>query len=73
MRVNCELYIILHRMKRNEGKYPIVDKLPKGAKLVKEYAKDRNIGESALYNQYARGTAGFSIVIYFERNFIIPN
>ena len=59
-------------MKRNEGKYPIVDKLPKGALLVKDYAKQQNIGEPAVYNQYARGTAKFKIVVYFERNFIIP-
>jgi hypothetical protein len=60
-------------MKRNEGKYPIVDKLPKGAQLVKDYAKTLGIGEPAIYNQYTRGTANFTIVIYFERNFIIPN
>jgi len=60
-------------MKRNEGKYPIVQKLPKGAKLVKDYAKELNILESALYNRYARGKADFKIVIYVERNFIIPN
>lgn len=60
-------------MKRNEGKYPIVEKLPKTAKLVKEYAKDQNVLESAIYNRYARGKADFKIVIYFERNFIVPN
>lgn len=60
-------------MKRNEGKYPVFEKLPKDAVLVKEYAKANNVGESAIYNQYARGTAKFKIIIYFERNFIIPN
>lgn len=60
-------------MKRNEGKYDVVTKLPANAQLVKEYAKDKGIGEPAVYNQYSRGTAKFSIVIYFERNFIIPN
>lgn len=60
-------------MKRNEGKYPIVKNLPKNAVLVKDYAKSLNIGESAIYNQYARKKANFRIVIYFERNFIIPN
>lgn len=60
-------------MKRNEGKYKVVDKLPKNAKLVKEYAKENNVGESAIYNQLARGKAQFEIVIYFERNFVIPN
>lgn len=60
-------------MKRNEGKYPVVDKLPKNAQLVKDYAKSQNVLESAIYNRYSRGTADFTIVIYFERNFIIPN
>ena len=60
-------------MKRNEGKYPVFEKLPKGAILVKDYAKSLNVGESAIYNQYTRGTAKFKIIIYFERNFIIPN
>jgi len=41
--------------------------------LVKDYAKQLGIGEPAIYNQYTRGKAKFSIVIYFERNFIIPN
>lgn len=59
-------------MKRNEGKYPVIEKLPKNAVLVKQYAKNNNVGESAIYNQYARGTAKFKIVIYVERNFIIP-
>ena len=59
--------------KKNEGKYQVVDKLPKGAKLVKDYAHELNVGEPAIYNRYARGTANFKIVIYFERNFVIPN
>lgn len=71
--MNCELLFIFADMKRNEGKYDVITKLPANAKLVKEYAKDKGIGEPAVYNQYARGTAKFSIVIYFERNFIIPN
>lgn len=62
-------------MKKNEGKYPVVEKLPKNAVLVKEYAASKNIGEPAVYNQYARKgeAAGFKIIIYFERNFIVPN
>ncbi len=71
--MNCELLFIFVVMKRNEGKYEVVKQLPANAKLVKEYAKDNGIGEPAVYNQYARGTAPFKIVIYFERNFIIPN
>ena len=60
-------------MKRNEGKYPIYAKLPKNALLVKDYAKSLKIGESAIYNQYSRGTAKFKIIIYFERNFVLPD
>ncbi len=60
-------------MKRNEGKYDVVDTLPKGAMLVKDYAASKGIKEPAVYNQYARNTADFSIVIYIERNFIVPN
>ena len=60
-------------MKRNEGKYPVYEKLPDNAVLVKDYAKSKNVGESAIYNQFARGTADFTIIIYFERNFILPN
>jgi hypothetical protein len=59
-------------MKRNEGKYDTVTKLPHNAVLVKDYAKQLNVGEPAIYNQYTRGTAKFKIVIYIERNFIIP-
>lgn len=58
-------------MKRNEGKYPIVDVLPPGAMLVKDYADLHGIKEPALYNRLKRGTADFEIVIYFERNFIV--
>jgi hypothetical protein len=58
--------------KKNEGKYPTVDKLPKNAMLVKDFADQQNVKEPAIYNRYSRGTANFQIVIYFERNFIIP-
>lgn len=60
-------------MKRNEGKYPIVKELPPNAVLVKKYAKTQKVGESAIYNQLARGKAQFDIVIYFERNFVVPH
>lgn len=60
-------------MKRNEGKYPVVTKLPKNAVLVKDYATSNSIVESAVYNQIKRGKAKFKIVIFFERNFVVPN
>jgi hypothetical protein len=64
--------------KQNEGKYKIVDKLPKGAILVKEYAALQNVGEPAIYNRYARALEagkdpGFEIIIFYERNFITVN
>jgi hypothetical protein len=64
--------------KRNEGKYEVVDKLPDGAILVKEYADLEHVKEPAIYNRYARALEEgkklpFTIVIYYERNFIIPN
>lgn len=59
--------------KKNEGKYDVVDKLPKNAVLVKDYAESKGVKEPAIYNRYARGTADFKIIIYFERNFILPN
>lgn len=65
-------------MKRNEGKYKVVDKLPKNAVLVKEYADSENVKEPAIYNRYARAiregkALPFKIVIYVERNFIVPD
>lgn len=71
--MNCNLVIIIAAMKRNEGKYEVVTILPSNAQLVKDYARDKKIGEPAVYNQYSRGKANFTIVIYFERNFIVPN
>lgn len=65
-------------MKRNEGKYEVVDKLPKGAVLVKDYAESESVKEPAIYNRYARAlksgeTPPFKIIIYVERNFIVKN
>ena len=59
-------------MKRNEGKYKTVEKLPPGAMLVKDYAEQEGVKEPAIYNRLFRGTADFEIVIYYERNFIVP-
>jgi hypothetical protein len=79
--VNCKLLLIFTAkfiiMKRNEGKYQVVNKLPKTAQLVKDYAKVQNVLESAIYNRYSRALKDgkplpFKLVIYFERNFIIP-
>jgi hypothetical protein len=59
-------------MPQNEGKYPVVTKLPKGAVLVKEYAKMKGVSQAALYMKYSRKAADFKIIIYYERNFIVP-
>lgn len=65
-------------MKRNEGKYETVTKLPKNALLVKDYAKELGFVESAIYNRYSRALEkgedpGFKIIIYIERNFVVPH
>jgi hypothetical protein len=57
-------------MRKNE--YETVNKLPTGAILVKDYADQQGVKEPALYNRLKRGTAEFYIVIYYERNFIVP-
>jgi hypothetical protein len=57
-------------MRKNE--YTTVDKLPPGAILVKDFAEQEGVKEPALYNRLKRGTADFYIVIYYERNFIVP-
>jgi len=58
-------------MKRNEGKYTVVDILPPGAVFVKDYAAREGVRESALYNRIFRKTADFDIVVYMERNFVV--
>lgn len=64
--------------KRNEGKYEVVNTLPDNAILVKDYATQEHVKEPAIYNRYARAIQDgkplpFRIVIYVERNFVIPN
>lgn len=58
-------------MKRNEGKYRIVDKLPKGAQTVAEYCASKNITPAAVYMRIKRGRADFEIVIFQGINFVI--
>lgn len=59
-------------MKRNEGKYPEVRELPKGAMTVKEYAEKANLSVSGVYMQYLRGNGSFKIVLFKGINFIVP-
>ncbi len=68
-------------MKRNKGKYPQVDKLPKRAKTVREFAeqwdnggdKERGCTIANVYNTLKRGkNYSFDIVTFREMNFVIP-
>lgn len=59
-------------MKRNAGKYRVVEKLPKGAMTVKQYADQKGINQATPYLQWKRGNADFEIIIFVGINFIIP-
>jgi hypothetical protein len=59
-------------MKKNVGKYPDYEKLPKNAKLVADYAKDNNITTSLIYKQFKKGKGNFKIITFRTINFIIP-
>ncbi len=59
-------------MKRNEGKYDIVDALPPGAMTVSDFARSKNISQSYVYKKIERKTADYKIVIFKTMNFVIP-
>jgi hypothetical protein len=59
-------------MKRNEGKYRLVEQLPDNAMTVTEYATCNNISQSNVYKKIERKTANYEIVIFKTMNFIIP-
>jgi len=60
-------------MKKNHKKYETVDKLPKNAKTVKQYADDKQFSTSYIYKMVREKKAKFKIVIFQTINFIIPN
>jgi len=59
-------------MKRNLGKYKEVEKLPKEAMTVSEYAASNNISQSYVYKMIERNNATYQIVIFKTMNFVIP-
>jgi len=59
-------------MKQNVNKYPNVERLPKSAQSVGEYAKHQGITPSHVYKRYRLGQGGFKIVVFKTLNFVIP-
>lgn len=51
--------------------YTVVDKLPKGAIRVSEYAKQRNCSHSLIYKEIARGKAKFKLVQFHGINWVV--
>lgn len=60
-------------MKSNSTKdYDIVDKLPKGAKSVSDYCREKKYSTSNLYNQYRKKkNKDYKIVVFQGFNFIV--
>jgi hypothetical protein len=59
-------------MKRNSGKYKVVDKLPLGAMTVSEFAASEGISQSYVYKKIQRNTADYKIVVFKTMNFVVP-
>lgn len=59
-------------MKKNVGKYPVVDKLPTNAITVKQYADSKEVSTSYIYKLIREEKADFKIVVFQTINFIIP-
>lgn len=55
-----------------DGKYPIVNQLPKNAVTVKKYADDNGISTSYIYKQVKDGNPDFKIVVFQTINFVVP-
>lgn len=62
--------IIFGYMKRNTGKYEIVEQLPLDAMTVSDYAADKNMSQSNVYKKIARKTADYKIVVFKTMNFV---
>lgn len=59
-------------MKPNINKYETVDKLPKNAMTVKQYADENKISTSYIYKLLREKKNDFKIVVFQTVNFIIP-
>lgn len=63
-------------MKKNIGKYPTVETLPINAVTVKQYAENNNFTTANVYKLYKernKKSISFSIVLFNEINFVIPD
>lgn len=59
-------------MKRNNGKYTEVKKLPPQAQTVKTYAEANNISTAYVYKLIREGKNKFQIIVFQGVNFILP-
>lgn len=59
-------------MKPNVNKYEQVEKLPKNAMTVKQYADNKGISTSYIYKLLKDKKADFKMVVFQTINFIIP-
>lgn len=59
-------------MKKNISKYPSVERLPKNALTVKNYADNNECSTSYIYKLVKEKKAKFKIVTFQTVNFIIP-
>ena len=70
------IVFVLHisNMKKNNGKYREVNKLPSNAITVAQYANNNNFTTNYVYNQIKTGKhiGKFEVVVFQTFNFIIP-
>lgn len=68
----CQMSYIFDYMKRNTGKYQVVDQLPAEAMTVSDYAAYANMSQSNIYKKIARNKADYKIVVFKTMNFVVP-
>lgn len=59
-------------MKPNINKYETVERLPKNAMTVKQYAASKEITTSYIYKLIKEKKADFKMVVFQSINFVIP-
>lgn len=59
-------------MKKNNGKYTEVEKLPLNACTVAEYAAKNNMSQSNVYKKIERKKADYKIIVFQTINFVVP-
>jgi len=58
--------------KNEDGKYPIVDKLPDNALSVNDFVKQETMTISWFYAKHKRGQANYQIIVHGGFNYVIP-